>query len=250
MNLKRYLPAILLVGSFAAQPLEAQFVSIVHDPINYIEMTYQNGNLIQQVALSLQLFQLALQETTALRNKNFMLAAGYLSNFATLGVAGHSDWTIAITTAGGIIPAGIVWRGMTTVPPGSFPYLTVQNRVALADAMGPSTIDALGGCNASLLQSDGAISALEQIALSTGILDNTNDSLGGQRSVGTVQQLRIQECQHNLQQQQAQLQLLDTLRERDYENAQFNTYQNIDLIANANPAGIVNLGGLLTADFN
>jgi len=145
-----------------------------------------------------------------------------------------------------MIPAGLIWREMaTSLTPG----MTIQNRIQLADAMGPSMIDALGGCNASLLQSDSAIGALEQVALSSSLLDNTNDALGGAASVGTVQQLRIQECQHNLQQQQAQLELLQLMRQRDYDNAQYTTEQNIGLIAASNPRGIINISSLNLADF-
>jgi hypothetical protein len=235
---------LTLTLGFSAAPMQAQF--IVHDPINDIQLIYQNGTLLQQVQETVTLFNLAYQETNALRHKNLMLAASYLSNFGSYSIPGHSNWTIGLSTAGGMIPAGLIWRDMAI---SQIPGMTIQNRVQLADAMGPSMIDALGGCNASLLQSDGAIGALEQVALSTALLDNTNDSLGGATSVGTVQQLRIQECQHNLQQQQAQLQLLQLMRQRDYENAQYNTYQNIDLIAVSNPRGLINISSLNTADF-
>jgi hypothetical protein len=240
------LPCALLTLAlgFSAAPMQAQF--IVHDPINDIQLIYQNGTLLQQVQETVTLFNLAYQETNALRHKNLMLAASYLSNFGSYGIPGHSNWTIGLSTAGGMIPATLIWREMaTSLTPG----MTIQNRVQLADAMGPSMIESLGGCNASLLQSDGAIGALEQVALSTSLLDNTNDALGGAASVGTVQQLRIQECQHNLQQQQAQLQLLQLMRQRDYDNAQYNTYQNIDVIAASNPRGIINISSLNLADF-
>jgi hypothetical protein len=68
--------------------------------------------------------------------------------------------------------------------------------------------------------------------------------------MGITQQLRIQECQHNLQQQQAQIQMLQLMRQRDQENAQFTTYQNITAISTAKPRGITNLSALNVADLN
>jgi hypothetical protein len=245
MKNKYFIFISALFVSTLAVPAKAQF--LVYNPLEQIQLVYENGTLAEQVAVSLKLLQLATQEATALHHKQYMLAATYLSNFARFGVTGHTDWNIAMTT-GGVIAAGTVWREMTT--PGGLQFASIQNRVALADAMGPSMIDALGGCNAAMIQTNGAIGQLEMASFSSATADNSTDSLGGQSSVGLTQQLRIQQCQQNLQQQQAQLQLLDALRHRDYENAQYSTYQNIDAIANANPAGIVNIGGLNTADFN
>jgi hypothetical protein len=245
MKLKLSLVAVVL----AAMPVAMQAQLEVHDPINNIQLIYENGTLLQQVAETISIFNVAYEETMALRNRQFMLAATYLSNFAMQGVAGHSSWTIGLTTAGGIVPSNAVWQDMATSPFVANPTFTIQNRVQLADAMGPSMIDAIGGCNASLVQSDGAIAALEGMAFSTDPLDNSNDALGGGAVVGHTQNLRLQECQHNVQLQQAQLQLVNLLRQRDYENTQFNTYTNIDLFA-GNAPGINNVSGVLIATFN
>lgn len=246
--MKLSLPIIAIALTVMPVATQAQFgiPTIVHDPINDIQLIYENGTLLQQVAETISIFNVAYQETMALRNRQFMLAATYLSNFAMQGVAGHSSWTIGLTTAGGIVPANAVWQDMATPFVGASPTTTIQNRVQLADAMGPSMIDAIGGCNASLVSTDGAIANLEAMAFSTDPLDNSNDALGGGSVVGHTQTLRLQECQHNVQLQQAQLQLVNLLRQRDYENTQFNTYQNIDLFA-GNAPGINNVSGVLTA---
>jgi hypothetical protein len=230
--------------------IEAQFgiPTIVHDPINNIQLIYQNGTLLQQVAETIYLGNLAFQETIALKNKQYMLAATYMSNFAMHPVGGHSSWTIGLTTAGGIVPANAVWEDMATSPFAASPTVTIQNRIQLADAMGPSMIDSIGGCNASLLQTDSAVAALETVAMSDDLFDNTQDTLGGINGVGHTQTLRLQECQHNVQLQQAQSLLIGMLRQRDYENTQFNNYQLIDQLA-GNAGGINEVSGVLTADF-
>jgi hypothetical protein len=242
--------AALVACAFFTRPLSAQFAAIVHDPLNDIQLIYANGSLVQQIEETISLFNLATQEATALRNKQYMQAFGYISNFALYSMAGHSHWTVGLTTPIGIAAASTVWLDMASPAIAAIPSLTIQNRIRLADGFGSSMIDALGGCNASIGATDAAIGALEQIVLSVAVLDNTNDALGGARSAAAMQQLRMQECQHNMQQQQAHMLMLQTLRQRDYENAQFTTYQNIDVIANGNPAGIVNIGGLNTADLN
>jgi hypothetical protein len=204
-----------------------------------IEQTVQQGT--QLISNGLNVYNLAMRETTALRNKQWMLAAGYLSN---LSIPGHSNWTIALRSAAGPLVAAGVWQEMTR------PGATLQNRIQIADAFGTSMANSLESCNSAAMQSDGAIGQLESIALSMSTLDNTRAALGGATNMGLTQQLRIQECQHNLQQQQAQIQMLQLMRQRDQENAQLTTYQNIDAIATSNPRGITNLSALNLADFN
>jgi hypothetical protein len=223
--------------------------TLVTDPINRIQLIYENGTLLQQVAETVSLLNLAYQESQALKNKQFMLAATYLNNFAMQGAGvGHSSWTIGLTTAGGMVPANLVWQDMASSSFQGNPTGTIQNRIQLADSMGPSMIDSIGGCNASLFQTDTAIGALESMAFSNDIGANSSDALAGISGVGHTQTLRLQECAHNVQLQQAQVVLVDLLRQRDYENTQFNTYQNIDLFAGNSP-GINNVSGILTATF-
>jgi hypothetical protein len=204
-----------------------------------IEQTVQQGT--QLISNGLNVYNLAMRETTALRHKQWMLAAGYLSN---LSIPGHSNWTIALRSAAGPLAAAGVWQEMTR------PGTSLLTRIQIADAFGISMANSLGSCNAAAMQSDGAIGQLESIAASVSTLDNTRAALGGATNMGITQQLRIQECQHNLQQQQAQIQMLQLMRERDQENAQLTTYQNIDAIAASNPRGMTNLSALNLADFN
>ncbi len=258
MKFKLKLPAPIafaVIAAFSLFPSHAQAQWAVFDGASYAELgtiwsenvstnvklaqtVVQGGTLISQ---GLQIYNLALRETTALRNKQWMQAAGYLSH---LNIPGQPNWTIALRSGGGVLMAAGAWQQMTA------PRTSMQNRIQIADGFGTSMMDALGGCNASAIQNDGAIGQLEQIALSMNTLDNTGAALGGMSNMGISQQLRIQQCQHNIQQQQAQAQMLQMMRQRDYENAQFTTYQNVDAITASNPRGITNLSGLMLADFN
>ena len=65
-----------------------------------------------------------------------------------------------------------------------------------------------------------------------------------------TQQLRIQQCQHTLQQQQVQAQMLQVMKARDNDNDQLTTLQNVLSIAATNPRGMTSLIALRTADFN
>ncbi len=254
-NFKVPLPFALLTVAlgFSAVPMQAQW--LVTDPASYTyfgEIWTQNVSTVAKLAQTVQqgqqlisqglnIYNLAMRETTALRNKQFMQAAGVLSNMT---IPGQPQWTLALRSAAGPLAAAGVWQEMTR------PGTSLQNRIQIADAFGASMANSLGSCNAAAMQSDGAIGQLESIALSMSTLDNTRAALGGATNMGITQQLRIQECQHNLQQQQAQIQMLQLMRQRDQENAQFTTYQNITAISTAKPRGITNLSALNLADLN
>ncbi len=246
---------LVLFGLMAASPQKATAQFAVFDVATWSELgtiwaedvstgvkiaqTVVQGTQIIQNGLSI--YNLALRETNALRNKQFMQAAGYLSN---LNIPGHADWTMALKSPAGPIAAAGAWQAMTN------PRTSLANRIQLADAFGTSTADALGGCNAAAATNDNAIGQLEQVALSMATLDNTRASQGGLSNMSSTQSLRIQQCQQNLQQQQAQLQMHQLMVQREQDNAQQTLYQQIDAISTANPRGITNLSAMSLADFN
>jgi len=255
LKLKIPLPLALIALSmgFSAAPMQAQWAVFdvstwaaigqvwnedISTNLKLAQTVAQGGQIIQN---GLQIYNLALRETTALRNKQFMQAAGVLS---TINIPGHPDWTLALRSSGGPLAAAGVWQAMTK------PGLTLANRIQLADAFGTSMASALGSCQASALQNDGAIGQLENIALSMNTLDNTHAALGGLSNMGMTQQLRIQQCQHTLQQQQVQAQMLQVMKARDYDNAQLTIQQDAVSIAATNPRGMTSLIPLRTADFN
>ncbi len=246
----------LTVALTVAPRANAQFAAVVTDPTSYTwfakvwqsdistqakmaESVAQGGQLISQ---GLQIYNLALRETTALRNKQWMVAAGVLSqlNFGPT----HSNWNTALRSAAGPLVAAGVWQEMTR------PGATIANRIQIADSFGTSMASSLGSCQAAAMQNDGAIGQLESVAVSMDTLDNTHASLGGLTNMGISQQLRAGQCQQNLQQQIVQSHMLNVMRQRDYDNDQLTTQQNVSSISQSNPRGITNLSAMGIADFN
>lgn len=246
----------LTIGLSVVPVAHAQFAAVVTDPTSYAwfakvwqsdistqlkmeESVVQGATMIQQ---GLQLYNLAVRETTALRNKQWMVAAGALSQL-NFGPA-HSNWNTALKSAAGPLFAAGVWQEMTR------PGATIENRIQIADAFGTSMANSLGSCQAAAMQNDGAIGQLESIAISMDGLDNTHAALGGATNMALTQQLRTQQCQQNLQQQAVQAHMLNVMRQRTLDNDQLTTQQNVMTISQSNPRGITNLSALGVADFN
>ncbi len=255
-KLRLSLPVLFGVIGFASMsaPVQAQWQ--VTDPGSYvffghiwesdlsngikIETTIQQG--VTMISQGLKLYNLAMQETTALRNKNFMQAAGVLAQLGP--IPGNQDLTNVLRSATGAMAAAGVWQRITA--PGG----TLAARIQMADSFAISTMNSLGSCNASAIDTDSAIGQFEHFAISMDTFDNTHAALAGGTNMGIDQQLRIQECQHNLQQQELQLRLLELHRQRDYENAQQTSVQSVTSIASSNPQGLTNVGDMFIADFN
>jgi hypothetical protein len=250
------LTLMLVLGLSVVPVAHAQFAAVVTDPTSYawfgkvwasdlsngvkLQMTITQGATM--ISQGLQLYNLAMRETTALRNKQWMVAAGALSQL-NFGPA-HSNWNTALRSAAGPLVAAGVWQEMTK------PGATIANRIQIADAFGASMANSLGSCQAAALQNDGAIGQLESVAISMDTLDNTRASLGGLTNMGISQQLRAQQCQQNLQQQAVQAHMLQMMRQRDYDNDLLTTQQNTLSIATSNPRGITNLSAMSVANFN
>jgi len=253
----RFLSAamVLAVGFVAVAPTPAPAQIMVTDPASYAyfakiwtsdlstgikmaQTVVQGGQLLQQ---GLQMYNFVRQEATALQHKEWMQAAGALS-MLNFGPA-HSNWNLALRSAAGPLYAAGVWTEMTN------PNVSVANRIQIADAFGTSMANSLGSCQAAALQNDGAIGQLESVAISADPMNNTYMTMGNLTNMGISQQLRIQQCQHNLQQQQVQGQMLQMMRQRDYDNYQYTTQTNMLSIAASNPRGITDLVSMQTADF-
>jgi hypothetical protein len=189
------------------RPAAAQF--LVHDPVNLLALIkqlaseVQNGaTLAQQLQTGLklynnavQLYGVASQEASFLKNKQILLAAGFLAQNAM--IPGQPGWDKALTTAGGIAGAGAAWKQMTA-PGGS-----LQNRIKMADSFAASMLNSVGSCNAAAAQSDGSLGKLEQMAADLSPAANSRANQANLGNMASTQQLRVQECQHNLQLQQA-----------------------------------------------
>jgi hypothetical protein len=169
----------------------------------------QQGLKLYQNAV--QIYGLASQEATYLRNKQILLAVGFLAQHAQ--IPGQPGWDKALTAVGGIANAGRIWQQMTA-PGATNSFQALNARIAMADSFGASALNAIGSCNAAAAQSDGSIASLEMMAIDLNPATNTRAAQGNLSNMGTTQQLRIQECQHNIQLQQAKLQTLQTMAQR------------------------------------
>ena len=96
-------------------------------------------------------------------------------------------------------------------------FQALNSRIALADSFGASTLNAIGSCNAAAAQTDGSIASLEQMAIDLNPSANTRANQANLNNLGQTPQLRIQECQHNLQLQQAKMQALHTRAQRQQD---------------------------------
>jgi uncharacterized protein with PhoU and TrkA domain len=80
-------------------------------------------------------------------------------------------------------------------------------------------LNSIGSCNAAAQQTNGALSSLEQMAIDLSPSANTRANQANLNNMGQTQALRVQQCQQNIQQQQAQLQMLHALAQREQDQA-------------------------------
>jgi hypothetical protein len=212
--------SVLVLTAVSSRQANAQFGGIVHDPINLVTLSkqlsseVQNGaTLTQQLATatkiltsSMQLYGVAMQETTFIKNKNLLLAAGFAAQ--NVSIAGHPAWDKALAAGGGVAAAGGVWQQMMS------PGASVASRMALADSFAAAALNSIGSCQQAALANDGALNRLEGMAIDLNPASNTRANQANLSNMSMAQALRVQECQHNLQMQQAKLQLLQVQQQR------------------------------------
>jgi hypothetical protein len=178
---------------------------------------------------AVQIYGVASQEASYLRNKQILLAVGFLAQHAQ--IPGQPGWDRALTATAGIANAGTVWQQMTSR--GAMNSMqAVNSRIQLADSFGASMLNSIGSCNAAAAQTDGSISALEQMAIDLSPNANTRANQANIGNMGRTQQLRIQECQHNIQMQQAKLQMLHTMAQRDTDQQVLNMATTAQTVRN------------------
>jgi hypothetical protein len=215
--------ALLALTVASPKPASAQFFSTVWDPGNYavlVKTLTQDGanyaKLVEQVQTAtkiyqngMQIYNLGMQEASFLKNKQFLQAAGYFAQHAS--IPGHSDWDHAMTSAGSMVSAAGAFQSMT------LPGFSMQYRISLMDSFGPAMLQAIGSCTAAAQQTDQATSALEGMAIDNNPAANTRANQANVNNLGLSQSLRIQECQHNMQLQQSKLQLVQAMAQRDQD---------------------------------
>lgn len=227
------LTVFVLLGLTVVSAGKADAQWAVFDGASYAELgTIWSQNVATNVKLAqeltqglklynnaVQIYGVASQEASYLRNKQVLLAVGFLAQHAV--IPGQPGWDHALTTVGGIANASAVWQQMTA-PGGLNSFQAMSNRIKLADSFGASTLNAIGSCNAAAAQSNNSITSLEQMASDLNPSANTRANQANLNNMGQTQQLRIQQCQHAMQTQQAQLQMLHAMQERDQDQAVLN----------------------------
>jgi hypothetical protein len=227
------LATLVLTGLTVVSPQAANAQWAVFDGANYAELGSiwgQNVSMGVKMAQELQqglmlynnavqIYGVASQEASYLRNKQILLAVGFLAQHAM--IPGQPGWDRALTATAGIAYAGTVWQQMTAR--GAMNSMqAINSRIQLADSFGASMLNSIGSCNAAAQQTNGSLSSLEQMAIDLSPSANTRANQANLNNMGQTQALRVQQCQQNIQQQQAQLQMLHALAQREQDQAIYN----------------------------
>ena len=162
------LPMLVLLGLAAGTPQNVDAQIPVTDAGNWLVNVknwvqgFTNGmTLVQQLQQGLKLYNNAVQlygvasmEASFIKNKQILLAVGFLAQHAM--IPGQPGWDKALTAAAGIANAGRVWQQMTA-PGGTNSFQALNARIQMADSFGTSALNAIGSCNAAAARSDGSI---------------------------------------------------------------------------------------------
>jgi hypothetical protein len=225
-QLRQLLFFIPVFGLALVSPERAAAQIPVTDALSNLQLTIQNAKWVQELAQGLRIYNnavqtygVASQEASYLRSKQVLLAVGFLAQHAM--IPGQTGWDRALTSVGCIANSAAVWQQMTA-PGGTNSFLALSNRIKLADSFGTSMLNAIGNCNAAAAQTNGSIGSLEQMASDLSANANTRANQSNLNNMGQTQQLRIQQCQHAMQMQQAQLQMLHAMQQRDQDQAVLN----------------------------
>lgn len=191
---------------FDANSFATQVKSLSTEVKNGATLTQELATATKILNQSMQMYSLAMQETTFIKNKNILMAAGFLAQNAQL--PGHADWDKALSAAGGVASSAGVWQQMMA------PGTSAMSRMMMADSFAAAALNSIGSCNQAALGNDAALSRLEQMSIDMNPSANTRANQANLANMSSTQILRVQECQHNLQLQQAKLQLLAVQQQR------------------------------------
>ena len=227
------LATLVLTGLTVVSPQAANAQFAVFDASNWAMMgQIWNSDISTGIKMSqelqqglmlynnaVQIYGVASQEASYLRNKQILMAVGFLAQHAM--IPGQPNWDRALTATAGITYAGTVWQQMTAR--GAINSMqAIKSRIQLADSFGVSMLNSVGSCNAAAQQTNGALSSLEQMAIDLTPSANTRANQANLNNMGQTQALRVQQCQQNIQQQQAKLQMLHAMAQREHDQAIYN----------------------------
>ncbi len=214
---------IMLLGTLFPAKSQAQWA--VFDASNWTmgskiwaEDISTNQKMIQEIAwatkqyaAAMQIYGVASQEASYIRNKQLFLAAGFLAQHAIL--PGHPDWDRAMTSVTGIAKAGQVWTQMTA-PGGLNSFAALNNRIQMATSFGTEMLNAIGSCNASMSVNNNALGALEGVGVSLNGNANTRATQANIGNMGMTQNLRMQQCQQAMAAQDAKIRLFQLAQQQ------------------------------------
>jgi hypothetical protein len=216
---------------------------IVFDPTSYATLGSQLTEAVKILENGIQVYNLAVQEATYLEHKEVFQAVGLVTSHVNVANIGGetAGWDQALTTASAVGGAVLAWQRA------SDPATSLLARINLADSMGADALMVIGSCNQNSQQNDGAIGALEAMAVSGDGLANTADALGNIQNMAQTQALRTQQCQHAMENERLKQMSLETLRYRDLESQSLTTFNTIDTTYATNPVGMSDVSSTLNA---
>jgi hypothetical protein len=237
--------AIFGIGDVVFDPSSYATLGTIYDSdvSNGLKIAEEVAQATKILNNGIQMYTLAMQMATFIEHKEFFQAVGFLSSHVKVANIGGetAGWDTALVAAGGAANAALAWQRA------SQPGTSLLARINLADSMGTDALMVIGNCNQNALANDGAIGALEQIAISSGSSANTTAALGNVQNMAATQQLRTQQCQHAMENERLKQMSLETLRYRDLESQSLTTFNTIDLGYASNPVGMSNVSSSLAA---
>jgi len=194
------------IATFDASSFASLTKQLSTEVKNGATLTQQLATATKILTASMQMYSLAMQEASFIKNKNLLMAAGFLAQNAQM--PGHAQWDRALTAAGGVATSAGVWQQMMS------PGTSAMSRMMMADSFAAAALNSIGSCNQAAFSNDAALSRLEQMSIDMNPAANTRANQANLANMSSTQILRVQECQHNLQLQQAKLQLLAVQEQR------------------------------------
>jgi hypothetical protein len=184
--------------------------------------TLQNG--MKLLSQATQMYGIASQEVSYIKNKQILLAVGFLAQHAM--IEGQPGFDKALSAASGIAYAGQQWQKMLA------PGASLQSRIAMANSFAADALNSIGSCNQAAAGNAGSLASLEQMSVDLNPAANTRANQANISNMSQTQQLRVAQCQQNVQLQQAKMQLLEVQERQQRDQAMLTQRANTAIIAN------------------
>jgi len=190
----------------------------------------------------LKIYGLAMQETQFLKKGQVLQAVGFLAQHAQ--IPGHQQWDSALTAAGGMAFAA------NSVQQMMLPGQSMQNRIAMAASFSTAMLNSIGSCNAAAASNSNALAGLQQMAMDMNPSANTQSQQANIANLSMAQQLQMEECKQNLQQQIAKAHMLTMMERLDRDQSSQANYTTMQASLTNNPMGNSDPAADLTRGMN